>query len=72
MRTMQECIGERVRCLRMELHLNGCKFAALMGWKPDYLSRFEHGQWTMIAPDRLATLARILDVSIDSLCVLDA
>ena len=60
-------IGERVKHLRMERHWNQKEFAALIGWKPEYLSRFEHGEWGQISAQKLVKLADVLQVTIGTL-----
>lgn len=65
--TIQESIGERVRFRRMERHFCQKDFANLVGWKPDYLSRFERGHWTQIDPERLMAVAQALGISTDML-----
>ena len=67
MATIQHTIGERVKHRRMERHLIQKECAALVGWQPDYLSRFERGDWVQIDPGRLCALARALGVSADYL-----
>ena len=67
MDTVSISIGERVKHLRMEKHWNQKEFAKLIGWKPEYLSRFEHGDWGQISPQKLTKLAQMLQVSTDYL-----
>jgi transcriptional regulator with XRE-family HTH domain len=65
--TLQQSIGERVRHRRMERHFCQKDFAHLVGWQPDYLSRFERGRWAQIDPERLIALANALGISTDVL-----
>lgn len=67
MLTLQAAIGQRVRHRRMERHLLQKDFAALVGWQPDYVSRFEKGRWTQIDPERFCAVIRTLGMSADEL-----
>lgn len=67
MQTLQQQIGLRIRHRRMEVHLAGGELAALVGWKPDYLSRIERGRWRHIEPGKLIALADALQFSVDLL-----
>ena len=67
METLQVSIGLRVRHLRMERHLTAKAFAALIGWQPDYLSRFEQGKWRHVEPGKFIALADTLRIPLDEL-----
>ena len=67
MAILQKAIGERVKHRRMERHLLQKECAALVGWQPDYLSRFERGDWVQIDPGRLCALVRALAMSADEI-----
>lgn len=73
METLEARIGQRVRYARMEHHWLQKDLAGRVGWQPDYLSRFERGDWRTLAPHKLWRLAQVLGVSIDwLLCPADA
>ena len=65
MATLQEMIGQRVKHRRMERHWLQKDFAAVVGWQPDYLSRFERGQWAQIDPAKLCALTDALEVDLN-------
>ena len=65
--TVQQTIGLNVRHRRLEHHWTARQLADWIGWQADYLSRFEHGKWGCVHPEKLQALAQYLRVSIDSL-----
>lgn len=67
MATLQQRIGLKTKHLRMEKHLAAKAFAAMVGWQPDYLSRFEQGKWRLADPGKLICVADALEVSLDEL-----
>ena len=65
MRALQKAIGERTKHRRMEQHLLQKELAALVGWQPDYLSRFERGDWAQIDPSKLCAIGDALHVDLN-------
>ena len=65
--TTQQTIGLNVRYRRQERHWSARQLADWIGWQADYLSRFEHGKWGCVHPEKLWALAQYLGVTIDSL-----
>ena len=65
METLEARIGQRVRYARMERHWKQKDLAQRVGWQPDYLSRFERGDWRTLAPQKIWKLAQTLGVSLD-------
>ncbi len=63
--TLQEEMGERIRRRRMALGWNQGRLAEEAQMPQGHISRFEHGQYVTINPEKLVAIAKALGVTTD-------